>query len=93
MNGSKLRVEFADMSDIETILTDYIITQIVKRPKYPLGYDTALISSGLIDSFHLVDLSIYIEEKFGVRIDDSELNAEAFDTVHELSELIRQKQG
>jgi len=33
-----------------------------------------LISSGLIDSFHLVDLSLFVEEKFGARIDDSELN-------------------
>ena len=81
------------MTDIEKDLTEYILTQIIKRPKYPLDKDTRLISSGLIDSFHLVDLAVFIEEKFGVRIDDSELNADTFDTVPQLSALIRQRQG
>ena len=83
----------AEMSEVETELTEYILTQIVKRPKQQLDRNTALISSGLIDSFHLVDLAIFIEEKFGVRIDDSELNADTFDTVSQLSGLIRQRQG
>ncbi len=81
------------MTDIERDLTEYILTQILKRPKYPLDKDTALISSGLIDSFHLVDLAVFIEEKFGVQIGDSELNADTFDTVHQLSALIRQRLG
>jgi acyl carrier protein len=83
----------AEMTDIEKDLTEYILTQIIKRPKYPLDKDTRLISSGLIDSFHLVDLAVFVEEKFGVRIDDSELNADTFDTVPQLSALIRQRQG
>jgi acyl carrier protein len=81
------------MTDIDKDLTEYILTQILKRPKYPLDQDTRLISSGLIDSFHLVDLAVFVEEKFGVRIDDSELNADTFDTVPQLSALIRQRQG
>jgi acyl carrier protein len=83
----------AEMTDIEKDLTEYILTQIIKRPKYPLDKDTRLISSGLIDSFHLVDLAVFVEEKFGVRIDDSELNAATFDTLPQLSALIRQRQG
>jgi acyl carrier protein len=50
-----------------------------------------LISSGLIDSFHLVDLSLFIEDTFGVHIDDTELNADTFDTLAELEALIRQR--
>ena len=52
-----------------------------------------LISSGLVDSFSLVDLSIYIENTFGVRIDDTELNAESFDTLNELAALIQGRQS
>ena len=81
------------MSDIESELTEYILTQIVKRPRQQLDKNTPLISNGLIDSFHLVDLAIFIEEKYGVRIDNSELNPETFDTVAQLSELIRQRQA
>jgi acyl carrier protein len=79
--------------DIESTLAEYIRTQVLKRPKYNLGKDDALISSGLIDSFHLVDLAVFVEETFGVRIEDTELNASAFDSIAQLSALIRQRQN
>jgi acyl carrier protein len=79
-------------SDIEAKLSDYISSQVLKRPNYPLEYKDALISSGLIDSFHLVDLAIYVEETFGVKIDDTELNSKSFDSILELAELIRGRQ-
>jgi acyl carrier protein len=51
-----------------------------------------LISSGLIDSFHLVDLALYVEDTFGVHIDDTELNADTFDTLNQLATIIQQRQ-
>ena len=77
------------MSDIEAKLAEYILTQVMRRPNYKLGHDDPLISSGLIDSFHLVDLAVFIEEQFGVRIEDTELNASSFDTITQLSALIQ----
>jgi acyl carrier protein len=73
-------------------LTKYIAANILKQPDRPITLDEKLITSGLIDSFSLVDLSIYIEETFAVRIDDTELNADTFNTLAELSQLIRQRQ-
>jgi acyl carrier protein len=77
--------------EIEETIAKYICTQVIKRPQYDLGTEDPLISSGLIDSFHLVDLSVFIEEEFGVQIDDTELNANTFDTISQLSELIRNR--
>ena len=79
--------------EIETALSEYIRTQVLERPRYELGDNDPLISSGLIDSFHLVDLSLFVEEAFGVRNDDTELNAETFDTLSELADLIRQRRA
>lgn len=80
------------LANIEDSLCQYIATQIIKRPNYQLGWEEPLISSGLIDSFHLVDLAVYVEETWGVHIDDSELTADTFDTVSQLASLIRQRQ-
>ena len=77
--------------DIESTLAEYIRTHVLKRPKYNLGSEDALISSGLIDSFHLVDLAVFAEETFGVRIEDTELNSSTFDTIAQLSALIQQR--
>jgi acyl carrier protein len=77
--------------DIESTLAEYIQTQVLKRPKYNLGSEDALISSGLIDSFHLVDLAVFVEEQFGVHIEDTELNSSTFDSIAQLSALIQQR--
>jgi acyl carrier protein len=76
--------------DIESTLSEYIRTKVLKRPKYILGLDDALISSGLIDSFHLVDLALFVEEQFGVRIEDTELNSSTFDSIAQLGAFIQQ---
>ena len=80
-------------SDIATQLAQYIAKDILKQPKRQINGEMALISNGMIDSFHLVDLAIFIEEHFGVRIDDSELNKDTFDTLDQLVTLIEQRQA
>jgi acyl carrier protein len=77
--------------DIYSALEKQIVTDILKQPKKKINPDDPLISSGLIDSFHLVDLALYVEDTFGVQIDDSELNAATFDTLDQLVALIRQR--
>jgi acyl carrier protein len=80
-------------TDIEITLAKHIATNILKQPNRALQDSEPIISSGLIDSFNLVDLALYVEDTFGVKIDDSELNAQTFDSVGQLAELIRQRQG
>ena len=72
-------------------LEKFIATQILKQPNRAIGADEPLISSGLIDSFSLMDLALHVEDTFGVRIEDTELNAETFDTLHQLSALIESR--
>jgi acyl carrier protein len=78
----------------ETIqtLNTYITAQILKQPGRQIDPAEALISSGLIDSFSLVDLALFIEDNFGVHIDDTELNADTFDTLEQLVALIQERQ-
>ena len=82
------------MSDnILQSLANEIATNMLNQPDREIKGDEALISSGVIDSFHLVDLALYVEDTFGVIIDDSELNAETFDTLDQLVELIRARRN
>ena len=78
--------------NIGSMLTGYITTEILKQPNRSLPADEPLISSGLIDSFSLVDLALYIEDNFNVKIDDTELNSDTFDTIEQLEELINSRQ-
>jgi acyl carrier protein len=80
-------------NEIVSTLSKHIAANILKQPNRVMTETEPIISSGLIDSFNLVDLALFIEDQFGVRIDDSELNAQTFDSVGQLAELIRQRQG
>ena len=80
------------MTETITKIAAYIATEILKQPNRSIKPDESIISSGLIDSFSLVDLSLFIEDNFGVRIDDTELNKETFDTLEQLAKLIQSRQ-
>ena len=78
--------------ELVTTLGQNIADMILKQPKRTNKLDEALISSGLFDSFSLVDVALMVEDLYGVRIDDSELNADTFDTLVQLADLIRARQ-
>lgn len=80
------------MSDIQTIVGEYLASAVLKLPTRKLLRNEPLISSGLIDSFSLVDLALFVEDKFGVHIDDTELNAQTFDSLDQLADLIDSRQ-
>jgi acyl carrier protein len=77
--------------EITTTLASYIAAEILKQPGRLIKPDEPLLSSGLVDSFHLVDLSLFVENNFGVRIDDAELNASSFDNLNQLVALIQSR--
>ena len=78
------------MTKIEVIkiLSKNISEKIINQPEKEITDQEELISSGLIDSFSLVDLALLVEELFGVRIEDYELNSDSFDNLDQLSEII-----
>ncbi len=76
---------------ISAKIAEFISNQILKQPRRILNPNEPLISSGLIDSFHLVDLALFVEDTFGVRIEDTELNVDSFDNLIQLSTLIQQR--
>ena len=79
------------MSQITDQLSNFIAKNILKQPGRVIDADEKLISSGLIDSFCLMDLALFIEDTYGVRIEDTELNADTFDSLNQLAALIESR--
>ena len=65
----------------------------MKQPNRALDPSEPLLSSGLIDSFSLMDLALFVEDTFGVRIEDTELNADTFDNLSQLGDLIESRKA
>jgi len=81
------------MSETITKLSEFISGTILKQPNRALDPSEPLLSSGLIDSFSLMDLALFVEDTFGVRIEDTELNADTFDNLSQLGDLIESRKA
>lgn len=79
-------------TDTITTLAIFIAEKILKQANKVIQPEEALISSGLIDSFNLMDLALFVEDTFNVRIEDTELNAQTFDNLAQLAQLIASRQ-
>jgi acyl carrier protein len=80
------------MSDIQSKLGAFIAEKIMKQPGRAIKPDESLIKSGKIDSFSLVDVGLFIEDTFNLRIDDVYLTADLMDTLELMEKAIVSRQ-
>ncbi len=73
---------------MEEKLINFIINEFITDPEFAVTADTKLFSTGMIDSFSLVSLQIFIEQEFGKRIPAPKITAATFDTVRQMMEII-----
>jgi len=71
-----------DEQQVKQKLRDYILRELVRDEEYPLKDDEGIVSNGLMDSFSLADLGVYVEDEFGVYIPDPDLTVEKMDTLN-----------
>lgn len=82
--------------ELETIkhgLRDFICAELLRKPDYALGDDEALITGGLIDSFSLVQIGVFIDDEFGVYIPDTDLTVANMDTLNRMAARIAREQA
>jgi len=68
-------------SDVLAALRQFICSELMQHPSYPLRDDEPLMSGGLIDSFSVAYIGVFIEQAWGVYIPDPELTVEKMDTL------------
>jgi acyl carrier protein len=56
-----------------------------------LSDDTPLLDSGMVDSLGILDLVVFIEEKFGIVAEDHELVPENFGTIAALTRFVKDR--
>jgi acyl carrier protein len=75
-------------AEVRDKLRDFIRTELLQDPGYPLKDDQPLISSGLIDSFSLAQVGVFVEMTFDVYIPDTDLTVDAMDTIDKMADRI-----
>jgi acyl carrier protein len=77
--------------DLKKIIIDYVMHEYVDEDDdEEIDESTPLISSGIVDSFSMVSLKIFLEKKFNVQIPDEVATPQAFDSVNNIIETLKQ---
>ena len=63
-------------------LIEFIVRQVIRRPSSEITAHTPLVSSGMIDSFALVDILLKLEDVSKMRIPASKVQPKDMDTVN-----------
>jgi acyl carrier protein len=75
-------------------LRNYIFTELARdNNSTNLSNDDSLIEYGVLDSVAIVQLLSFIENNFGIIIDDEELIPENFETINSMCSLIKLKES
>ena len=72
-------------AEIAGYIRDNLIAE--GQPK-TIEEDESLIERGILDSMALMDLIMFIEERTGVRVPDSEVTLENFETAARIVDLV-----
>jgi acyl carrier protein len=76
------------MEGMKDVILEYVTKEYLEDDSEPLNYDTPLISGGIVDSFSMVSLKRFLENKYNIQIPDEKATPEAFDTVTKIASLV-----
>lgn len=77
-----------DRNEVLQKVRAYTLKELLKNPDYTLKNEEPLFSSGLIDSFAMAQVGVFIETEFDLYIPDPELTVENMDTVDQITDQI-----
>jgi acyl carrier protein len=77
---------------VDSLIAGYIAENILfSRTGYPFANDASFLENGIIDSMNVLELVMFVEEKFKIHVEDSEIVPENFDSVKNLAAYIKAK--
>jgi acyl carrier protein len=78
------------VEEIKDVVLKYVIGEYVEDEDQEVTYDTPLISGGIVDSFSMVSLKRFLENKYKISIPDDKATPEAFDSVNKIVTLVKE---
>ncbi len=77
---------------IEESIRSYLAENIIFSGNgYPYADDTSFLNEGIVESMNILELVLFVEERFGVKVEDQEIIPDNFDSVSRLAAYVRSK--
>jgi acyl carrier protein len=65
-------------------MIEYLKTRVLRNPTAKIDEDTTLVSSGLVDSFALIDVLLHLEKVTNRKISPGKVSPRDMDTVRQM---------
>jgi acyl carrier protein len=79
-----------DESTVREMLRAFITRELIRDPDYPLSDSEGIITGGMMDSFALAELGVYVEQTFDVYIPDPDLTVTKMNTLDQIVARVMQ---
>lgn len=79
------------MSSIEETVRTFVVEHFLFGEGDTLKGDTSFLEEGIIDSTGILELVMFLEETYGIKIEDNELVPENFDTLEKIAQYLEMK--
>lgn len=81
------------MNSVDELLRKYIAENILfSNDGYPYPDEASFLENGIVDSMNVLELVMFVEQRFGVKVEDSEIVPDNFDSIAKLASFVRRKQ-
>lgn len=79
---------------IESQIKDYIARNLIfSSDGFNYSDNASFLEEGIVDSQGVMELLLFVEDTFGISVDDQEITPDNFDSVSRLAHFIRSKLG
>ncbi|MGZ5009633.1 MAG: acyl carrier protein [Methylobacter sp.] len=79
---------------MKNIIRQYILENFLfTEDESALQYSDSFLDTGIIDSTGVLEIILFIEETFGIKVDDNEMLPSNLDSVDNLTEFVQRKQA
>lgn len=78
--------------NIQKTFRNFIIENFLFEEDDNLKEDTSFLENGIIDSTGVLELVMFIEETYGISVEDDEIVPENLDSISKIAEYVQRKQ-
>ncbi len=82
------QIETVDVDLIREQIRDFLTVNFLYGEDVQLDDDASLLGQGVLDSTGVLELVLFVEETYGISVDEADLQPENFDSVNRLTDYI-----
>jgi acyl carrier protein len=76
--------------EVKTQVREYVAKNLLFSDNgFEYDDDDSFLQEGIVDSVGVLELVLFVEEKFGVAVDDQDITPDNFDSVNKLADYIQ----